>query len=124
MAQSGKRILIINSSYPPVPGGVSDYTAKLAQSLAEHNAVRILTSRQFKIHKQPGNPSVLPFFTRWHRKELLRLIPALLCFRPHLVVVQYPTEIPASDPSLTPWVPVVAKIVWPWSKRLYIIHEY
>jgi glycosyltransferase involved in cell wall biosynthesis len=126
MGQSDKvKIMFISSSWPPVSGGVSDYTQKFAESLALQGArLEVITSAEFKIEKTIGNPKVMPLVRRWHRNNFWQLLLPILSFRPHWIILQYPTEIPGKDSSLTPWVAVLSKLAFPWIHVAYIVHEY
>ena len=126
MAQSVKKIILVTSSWAPVNGGISDYSMRLMGALASSGVeVQVITSAEFNI--QPvleSDLKVLPVIKKWHRNQFLSLLPYIWRFRPDWVIVQYPSEIPGNESSLSPWVPVFLKFFWPYSKSAYIVHEY
>ena len=126
MGQPVNKILFVNSSWAPVQGGISDYIQMLAASLGRLGRdVRVVTSSEFGIKPhQSTYLKVDPIISRWHRSRFLRVLPVLWSFHPDWIVLQYPSEIPGRDSSLTPWVPVLSRWLYHQARVAYIVHEY
>lgn len=86
------RILLVSGSFPPMPCGVGDYTAKLAESLAhrKNTEVAVLT------HKRGRNPldgrpyQLLSGADGWRIAETLRIARDVQNWRPDVIHFQYP----------------------------------
>ena len=56
-------VLFVSAEYPPMHGGVGDYTGRLVEALAAHEwDMRVLTSST--VH--PADQRVLPRVRRWN----------------------------------------------------------
>ncbi len=93
-------ILFISGEYPPLPGGVGDYTRCLAAALREKNVrVSVLTANKVP----PGGADVYPFMPGWgfgHWPRLERFIDAL---QPDWVHWQYQTAAFGMSPGVNLW---------------------
>ncbi len=83
------RVLFITGEFPPMQGGVGDYTDALARELAKNGVqVRAVTSVHAKgEHAVP----VLPIITHWNWAALLDIWNSLRDFQPDIVHIQYQT---------------------------------
>lgn len=62
------RIGLITGEYPPMSGGIADYTAILAQEFAAvGHDVFVLTSSAARVEKPPDSVHVSPTVTNWNR---------------------------------------------------------
>jgi len=86
------RILLVTGSFPPMPCGVGDYTAKLAEFLAnrKNTKVGVLT------HQRGENPQdgrlyqILPGADGWRIAEIFRIARNVRNWRPDVIHFQYP----------------------------------
>lgn len=94
------RVLLISAEYPPMPGGIGDYTAMLAESLSDAGAsVAVLTSAS------GGTPlndtiTVLPIVRRWDW-GIARVVRAVINDRrPDLLHLQYQAGMYRMHPAI------------------------
>ncbi len=104
------RVLLVSGEYPPMEGGVADYTRILGQHLAAQGAVvHVLTSTD--AHADPGTGDVArhAVVTKWTLPTLRRAIQDLCRrVRPHVVNVQYQTAAYGMRPAIN-FLPVLAR---------------
>lgn len=92
------RVLFVTGEYPPMRGGVGDYTARLVDALADHGwDSAVLTS-----HAAANNPDhrVLPWITRWDWSMIQQVRRAVVESGAGLVHVQYQTGAFAMHPAV------------------------
>ncbi|MEI8165466.1 MAG: glycosyltransferase [Chloroflexales bacterium] len=105
------RVALLTGEYPPQPGGVGDYTRRLAAALrARRHEVAVLTIQEgaFTIYRDDGHASTLrQFGTRldWSHRAWPAVIDALAALRPAWLHIQYQTGAYALRPGLNalPW---------------------
>lgn len=84
------KVCLITGEYPPMQGGVGDYTACLAQALARQGCqVSVITSAAAQGMDSGGEARVLPIVSRWGPGCLPQLRRALSRLRPDIVHIQY-----------------------------------
>jgi glycosyltransferase involved in cell wall biosynthesis len=86
------RILLVAGSFPPMPCGVGDYTAKLAESLAhrKNTEVAVLTDKRGE-NPLEGRPyQILPGADGWRIAETIRIVRTVRNWRPDVIHFQYP----------------------------------
>ncbi len=106
------RILLITGEYPPMQGGVADYTRELARALARrHHEIGILTST--RATPSPSDPGIshFPQISRWGWNLWDELDAFLAHWQPDVIHFQYQTAAYAMHPALNLW-------AWrPWSQH-------
>lgn len=81
------RVTVLCPAYPPIPGGVSDFTQRFAQAIAKLGAeVTVITSPGAEA--EPG-VNVLPIQADWGPRGLFSLLGRIRETRPDVVVLQY-----------------------------------
>jgi glycosyltransferase involved in cell wall biosynthesis len=94
------RVLLISAEYPPMPGGVGDYTALLAAHLAQSGAiVGVLTTGRGAV-RHDGDVTVYAKVPSWgwEIRDIARGM--LRSFRPDIVHLQYQTGMYGMQPSV------------------------
>jgi glycosyltransferase involved in cell wall biosynthesis len=86
------RILLVTGSYPPMKCGVGDYTASLAESLAEAgHEIAVLTSIDAASRPTNEKVAVFPIIRVWAWWEHKAALQAIQAWRPDIVHIQFPT---------------------------------
>lgn len=103
------RVLFVTGEYPPMQGGVGDYTWALGTALVAQGVdVHVLTSRAAgPSHLHPtGVANVYPEISRWNWGLLSRVMRLAGEVKPNVVHIQYQTAAYALHPAinLLPWV--------------------
>jgi len=118
------RILIFNSSYPPMRCGVGDFTRQLAETVAALGvATTVVTSRGPEIETS-GRARVLPVIRNWALTSFFVNYPRFVRTRPTIVVVQYPAVVPGTRVRLVFLLPLLARVFMPFARVLFIVHEF
>ncbi|MDQ2785765.1 MAG: glycosyltransferase [Chloroflexota bacterium] len=95
-----RRVLLVSAEYPPMPGGVGDYTALLARSLADSGAsVAVLTSAT---SSRALNDAItlFPVVRRWDWR-VARLVRAVVKqVRPDVLHLQFQTGMYGMHPAI------------------------
>ncbi|MCS6880153.1 MAG: glycosyltransferase [Oscillochloridaceae bacterium] len=106
------RIALVSGEYPPQPGGVGDYTRRLAGSLVQRgHVVTVLTiqDRRLRAYRNGDLTAPLPWRSStdldWSPRCWPALIGVLDHLRPHWLHIQYQTGAYAMRPgiNLLPW---------------------
>lgn len=100
------RILFVTGEYPPMQGGVADYTRALGLALvAAGQEVAVLTSN--RASEAPVDPglAVWPEVTTWGRSCWATLDGVITGWRPDIVHIQYQTAAYDMQPGIN---------LWPW----------
>ena len=101
------RILLISGEYPPMQGGVGDYTHELGKACIALGAeVSVLTSAQGQgPAPSPTEPRVYPLVERWGWPSLGATLRVIREERPDVVHIQYQTAAYAMHPAINflPW---------------------
>ena len=107
-----QRILFITGEYPPMQGGVADYTRELARALARTGReVGVLTSSQARPAPDDPGIRVFPIIENWGWGLWDALDAFLADWQPDVVHMQYQTAAFAMHPAINLW-------GWrPWSQR-------
>lgn len=94
------RVLQVSGEYPPMEGGVADFTAILAaRMIAQGAEVQVLTSRQAQGAAAPW--AVHPLVRRWDLASLWKAMAGLgRAFRPDVVNIQYQTAAYGMRPAI------------------------
>ena len=94
------RVLLISAEYPPVPGGIGDYTALLARHLAAAGAaVSVLTSGSGEI-LHDGDVTVFPVMRRWDWRVARIVRETVALVRPDVLHLQYQTGMYGMHPAI------------------------
>lgn len=94
------RVLLISGEYPPMEGGVADFTAILAARMHAQGAeVQVLTSQRAQGAEAPW--TVHPVMRRWDVASLWKAMAALeRTWRPDVVNIQYQTAAYGMRPAV------------------------
>lgn len=105
-----RHVLFVTGEYPPMRGGVGDYTHCLSRALAELGvSCTVLTShgaRQPAV-RGPLEPLVLPAMPSWRIADLPLLLRLVRDVRPDVVHVQYQTGAFGMGPAVNLLFPVL-----------------
>lgn len=87
------KLLMITGSFPPMPCGVGDYSAKLAGALAARGdlSVIVLTDQRAALNTPPAGVTVLPCVKDWTWRGVAHLLRLVHEQNPDIVHIQYPT---------------------------------
>jgi len=88
------KVLVVTGSYPPMPCGVGDYSARLADALAREPGVEVavLTSEGAAAIARDGGPMLFSIMRGWRLAEWSKLSSAIRAWQPDIVHLQYPTQ--------------------------------
>jgi len=88
------RVLLVSGSYPPMHCGVGDYTARLAQALAQRGdiEVSIITTRGDPQSDAETAREVSRVMPDWRVRRLGALLSAARAARPDLLHLQFPGQ--------------------------------
>lgn len=91
------RVLLITGEFPPMQGGVGDYTSEIARGMAREHAVRVLTSRL-----AAGNSSadVLPLAAKWDWSIIPLVRQQSGQFAPDIIHIEYQTGAYGMHPAI------------------------
>lgn len=111
------RLALITGEYPPLPGGVGDYTRELAQALqARGHTVAVWTDRR----GEGDTPSPFPVFRvvqRWDARAWFTLGRSLRAWRPDGVLLQYQAAAYGLGGAMNLW-PAIARL---WLRKIPIV---
>jgi glycosyltransferase involved in cell wall biosynthesis len=98
----GIKLLLITGEYPPMEGGVADFTAIVGERLASRGAeVHVLTSEQAAEGAQGGPVTVHARMADWGFRALYRAVRELVAeLSPDLVNIQYQTAAFGMRPAI------------------------
>ncbi len=91
------RVLLITGEFPPMQGGVGDYTSEIARGLVREHAVRVLTSR-LAAGNSPAE--VLPLAGKWAWSIVPLVRKQIGVFAPNVVDIQYQTGAYGMHPAI------------------------
>lgn len=100
------RLLFVTGEYPPMQGGVADYSRALGLALAARgHEIAVLSSA--RASPAPADPRllVLPVVESWGWACWQDIDAAVASWQPHLVHIQYQTAAYALRPAIN---------LWPW----------
>jgi len=105
------RVCLITGEYPPMQGGVGDYTHELAHAMARQGAdVVVLTSRQAGVQRDaedvlPGSLTVLPVVDHWDWRCWRAVRRVVRQLHPDVLHIQYQSAAYGLHPAinLLPW---------------------
>lgn len=101
------RIGIITGEYPPMQGGIGDYTHLLAQYLTGHGAyVTIITDVRARSNHSPNTH---PVITRWNGRAWLQLRAWAQAQKVDIISLQYQTAAFA----MSPWIHFLPEVLRP-----------
>jgi glycosyltransferase involved in cell wall biosynthesis len=118
------RVLIFNTSYPPVACGAGEYAQGLAAALvrAGHDVTVVTGAKSTSAAEGP--PRVLPLFRDGSVRAFLRAWPRFARPRPDLVVSSFPTIVEGTYARLMYLFPGLAKALLGWPPTTFIVHEF
>lgn len=94
------RVLLVSAEYPPLPGGIGDYTALLAAHLASAGAtVAVLTTGNGAVWDD-GDVAVFARLPSWGWSGTDTIHGVMRSFRPDIVHLQYQTGMYGMHPSV------------------------
>lgn len=92
------RLLLITGEFPPMQGGVGDYTREIALEFAARgDEVRVLTSSQ---GTGTGGVDVAPVMPNWGWRSLASIAAAVREYAPQVVHIQYQTGAYGMHPAI------------------------
>lgn len=96
------RVLLVSGEYPPMEGGVADFTRLLGCAMAEQGAeVHVLTAVRARDGAPPAPPACHPLATSWGWGALYGTLRRLLrTLEPDVVNIQYQTAAYAMHPAV------------------------
>ena len=98
------RILQVTGEYPPMQGGVADYTRELARALARSgHEIGILTSQQATPPPNDAHIAHFPQITSWGWSFWRELDAFLARWQPDVLHFQYQTAAYAMHPAINLW---------------------
>jgi glycosyltransferase involved in cell wall biosynthesis len=105
------KILLISGEYPPMQGGVGDYTHELSRAFIDLGAeAEVLTSLEGHGKEAESAPfareiTVHPLVTRWDWKSTSLILDQVRQIQPDVVHIQYQTAAFAMHPAINflPW---------------------
>ena len=99
---SGTKLLLITGEYPPMEGGVADFTAIVGERLARRGVeVHVLTSEQANAVERQGPVTVHPRMSDWGFRPLYRTVRELVdALSPDLINIQYQTAAFGMHPAI------------------------
>ena len=101
------RVLLVTGEYPPLEGGVGDFTHLLGQEMARQGAeVGVLTSSTAGVERNEDGVRCFPWVHRWQLVPLLQAVRrAIKRFKPDILNIQYQTAAYQLKPAinLLPW---------------------
>ncbi|MCS7039207.1 MAG: glycosyltransferase family 4 protein [Caldilineales bacterium] len=98
------RILFVTGEYPPMEGGVADYTCILGRTLAAMGQeVAVLTSAAAGVAPVAGPPTVFARVSRWDWGMWRALDERIASWRPDVVHIQYQTAAFGMHPAVNLW---------------------
>ena len=106
------RILLLTGSYPPIPCGVGDYVASLADALDGLGGIEVavLTDRRARKMGTSSGVEVFPIARGWDISDLKPILTTIREWTPDALHLQYPTHGYAD--SLLPWMlPLVLSVL-------------
>lgn len=94
------RVLLLSAEYPPMPGGIGDYTAILAAHLASAGAtVAVLTTGDGTV-RPDGDVTVFSHVSSWGWQSVDALRRVIGIFCPEIVHLQYQTGMYDMHPAV------------------------
>ncbi len=95
-------ILLISGEYPPMQGGVGDYTHELGKAFISLGAeTSVLTSVQgHGPTPSAREPKVYPLIERWGWRRLALILQVIREAHPDVVHIQYQTAAYAMHPAI------------------------
>ncbi|MBA3946191.1 MAG: glycosyltransferase family 4 protein [Herpetosiphonaceae bacterium] len=105
------RVALVTGEYPPVLGGVGDYTARLAQALQARGCESVVITaetaaldvRQPAVERERGEarePAVMRLSTQWGWDTKGKMLQALQLCQPEVVHIQYQTGAYGQHPAI------------------------
>ncbi len=97
------RILLITGSFPPMPCGIGDYTAQLAEALGKRGdtVVAVLTDAAARADRPDAHFEVYPVVKRWKISDFPEIAKVVWHWNPDIIHIQYPSQ--AYGRKLFPW---------------------
>jgi len=116
------KVCLITGEFPPMQGGVGDYTAHLATALAELGTqVHVITAARCRDAATPAVYVLHPIIARWDWHSALTIRRALAGIRPEVVHIQYEPVAYAMHPVANllswllrlpvPWMPAAPRVL-------------
>ena len=97
------RILLITGSFPPMPCGIGDYTAQLAEALGKLPNMTVAVLADAAAHASMGGKGfdLFPVVRSWNITSLHAILKVVRDWRPDIIHMQYPSQ--AYGRKLFPW---------------------
>ena len=114
----GVRVAFVTGEFPPMRGGMGDYTRELGIALTHLGyQVHVVTHVQARAATQDPRVAahlrVHPIIPRWNWQGLRRVLAHLRQLRPHIVHIQYQTAAYGMHPAIN---------TLPWLARSFLPH--
>jgi len=96
-----RNVLFITGEYPPMIGGVGDYTRLLGQALIERgHTVHVLVAGAKDVAAAPGEPQVVPISGGWGWRSWQRVVRVIGQLQPDVIHLQYQTGAFGMHPAI------------------------
>ena len=117
------RVLLVTGSFPPMTCGVGDYTACLADALAQQPGVEVavLTGVEAASSGRHTSVEVFPVIRAWAPDELGTVRKVVRSWKPDVIHIQFPTQ--GYQGGTLPWMLPVAWL-GRWTPIVQTWHEY
>lgn len=86
------RVLLVSGAYPPMPCGIGDYTARLAQSLGKRKDVTVSVLTDTAAGSAFECVDLFPLVRGWGVRETSTVLGLMRKWRPDIVHAQYPSH--------------------------------
>jgi glycosyltransferase involved in cell wall biosynthesis len=105
------RLLLITGAFPSMKCGIGDYTAMLAQALAQHEnmSVEVLTDSAADPNSVAG-VAVFPLIADWKLSEIATVMRVVKERQPDVVHIQYPAVNFGKKP-MPHWLPFILRLM-------------
>jgi glycosyltransferase involved in cell wall biosynthesis len=124
---STKKLLIISGTWPPMPCGIGDYTARLAEHLSKRGlVVHVLTSRAAEeLPTGESNTGLIvhPLVLKWDWNILREVRRFIFTFKPDAVNIQWPTYAYRRSLAIN-FLPFFIRTTFPSLPQMVTIHEF
>ncbi len=120
------RVCLISGEYPPMQGGVGDYTRELGRALQHQgHATCVLTSTAAQPPPEPSlphDPEVRPVVTRWNWQCWSIVLSTMRQSTPDVVHIQYQTAAYGMHPAIN-LLPSLIRRIQPGPRLLVTLHD-
>lgn len=104
------RVLLVAGAFPPLHCGIGDYTARLAEELADDDEtkVAVLTKEASRDVRLEG-VEIFPVVKNWAISDLPAIVKVVRDWKPDLVHIQYPSQ--GFTRRLPSFLPIISRLM-------------